>query len=87
MRKFGGQGKGGEVWMSEPVTGDLSSLVRVSFFTSLLNTEEVNKHALRTAATASCFSAENVRDIYKLRPARGVVPVRKLQQARARPLA
>jgi hypothetical protein len=46
-----------------PVTGDLSSFVRVSFFTNLLNTEEVNQQALRTAATATCFSVANERDI------------------------
>lgn len=44
-----------------PVTGDLSSFVRVSFFTNLLNTEEVNQQALRTAATATCFSVVNGR--------------------------
>ena len=46
-----------------PVTGDLSSFVSVSFLTSLLNTEEVSQQALRTAATATCFSVANVDDI------------------------
>jgi hypothetical protein len=46
-----------------PVTGDLSPLVRVSFLTSLLNTEEVKRHALRTAATATCSSVRYAWDM------------------------
>jgi hypothetical protein len=43
-----------------PVTGLLSSLVNVSFLTSLLKTDAVSEHARRTAAIATCFSAAYV---------------------------
>ena len=47
-----------------PVTGDLSPFVRTSLLlTSLLNTEEVKRHALRTAATATCSSARYACDM------------------------
>jgi hypothetical protein len=53
--------------ISSPVTGDLSSFVSVSFFTSLLNTESVSMHALRTAAMATCFSDAKGIDIVMVR--------------------
>jgi hypothetical protein len=46
-----------------PVTGDLSPFTSVSFFTSLLNTDEVRVHARFTAATATCCSVVSGRDI------------------------
>ena len=45
------------------MTGLLSSFVRVSFRTSLLKTDEVSAHALRTAAIATCFSAKYASDM------------------------
>ena len=46
-----------------PVTGDLSPLIRVSFFTRLLNTVEVNPHARLTAVIATCLSVVKSNDI------------------------
>ena len=46
-----------------PVTGDLSPLTSVSFFTRLLNTAEVNQHARLTAVIATCLSVVKSNDI------------------------
>ena len=46
------------------MTGDLSPLVRVSFFTSLLNTADVSPHARLTALIATCLSAAKSKDIF-----------------------
>jgi hypothetical protein len=45
------------------VTGDLSSLVKVSFFTSFWNTVDVSVQARATAEIATRFSNANARDI------------------------
>jgi hypothetical protein len=49
------------------VTGDLSPLVKVSSFTSLLNTAEVNPHARLTAVIATCLSVVKSNDILATR--------------------
>ena len=45
------------------MTGDLSPLVKVSFFTSLLKTAEVTPQARLTAIIATCLSVAKSNDI------------------------